>query len=147
MVGNAIERFAYSMTSYRKTSTYQLESGTSWFERLWQAFRDSLSSRHACIRRLSLVLPSSLESIRVSVRAYIRPLSRSCLHRRRTYLEFARQFSRFEPILRTYAPRFGLSTGRTKGIRNLSITIFLTLNRHFSTNRYVGTSVSRNSLI
>lgn len=59
-----------AMTGYRKISRYQLESGTSWFGRLWQAFREKLSSGHACIYRASLILFDP--TIRVSTRIYVR---------------------------------------------------------------------------
>lgn len=59
-----------AMTGYRKISRYQLESGTSWFGRLWQAFREKLSSSgHACIYRASLILFDP--TIRVSTRVYV----------------------------------------------------------------------------
>lgn len=55
-----------AMTGYRKISRYQLESGTSWFERLWQAFREKLSSGHACISH-----SFRPDYIRVSTRVYV----------------------------------------------------------------------------
>lgn len=79
-----------AMTGYRKISRYQLESGTSWFERLWQAFREKLSSGHACIYRASLILFDPTIYAFLHAYTYIRPLSR--LHIERTCTRFMHEF-------------------------------------------------------